>query len=409
MELAPKKLWNRNFSLLVIGQLISIFGNQVLTFALPLYILQTQESPALFGTVLGLSFLPLIVASPIGGIMADRLKKQKIMFWLDVTITVMIVLFIIVSNIFTTAIVAIVIFKLLALNIIQGMYMPCVQGGTPLLVPPDKLVKANSATSAVNTLSNVAAPAVAAFLLGIFGLSSILVVSAVCFVITAVMDLLIRFPYEKQQSGGSVVLIVKRDAAQAYRFVKEHPVLIKIAAIMCIMAMIAGGVLMVGIPVFALRDLGLSLEHVGVGRGISWTGALIGTAITGSLGERLTIKSVPLTSMLLSLSLVPVGIALIFDMHYFVAFGIMVVSDFAFAAIMLPWMIPMWAYAQKITPAELVGKVMSLFSAIPFFAFGIGYLIFGLLFEQFYYASWFIVFIAAFIIGIVALLIRRHF
>ncbi|MCL2619610.1 MAG: MFS transporter [Defluviitaleaceae bacterium] len=381
----------------------------MLTFALPLYILQTQESPALFGTVLGLSFLPLIIASPIGGIMADRLKKQRIMFWLDVTITIMIVLFMIVSGMFSVAIVPIVIIKLLMLNIIQGMYMPCVQGGTPLLVPADKLVRANSATSAVNTLSNVAAPAVAAFLLGMFGLFSILLVSAICFAITAVMDLLIRFPYEKQQSGGNIIQIVKNDTAQAYHFVKKHPILMKIAAIMCVSAMIAGGVLMVGIPVFALQDLGLSLEHVGIGRGISWTGALVGTAITSTLGERLTIKSVPLTSVLLALALIPVGIALIFDMHHLVAFGIMVASDFAFSIIMLPWMIPMWAYVQKITPPDLVGKVMSLFSAIPFFAFGIGYLVFGLLFERFYNVSWLIVFVSSAIILVVALLVGKYF
>ena len=45
------KLWNRDFSLLIIGKIISILGNMILTFALPLYILHISGSPALFGYI----------------------------------------------------------------------------------------------------------------------------------------------------------------------------------------------------------------------------------------------------------------------------------------------------------------------------------------------------------------------
>ncbi len=50
------KLWNKDFTLVVIGQIISLFGNAVLRFALPLYILEQSGSPALFGQVSALAF-----------------------------------------------------------------------------------------------------------------------------------------------------------------------------------------------------------------------------------------------------------------------------------------------------------------------------------------------------------------
>ena len=75
MELTVKKLWNRDFSLLVIGQIMSIFGNMILSFALPLYILDISESAAHYGFVLAVPYVSLVLISPFGGIIADRLRK----------------------------------------------------------------------------------------------------------------------------------------------------------------------------------------------------------------------------------------------------------------------------------------------------------------------------------------------
>jgi MFS family permease len=211
------KLWNRDFSLLIIGQIISIFGNMILTFALPLYILYISNSPALFGLVLGVSNIPLLLMSPVGGIIADRFRKQRIMFWLDATTTAIIVAYIIASG-FLLAVIPIVIVKLMALNSIQAIYMPAVQAGVPALVPEEKLVTANSVVQLVNSFSAMAGMAIAGMLFARFGIMPILVVSAVCFAITAVMDLLIRIPFKKQEATGGMFKIVKPQRAAKVRF-----------------------------------------------------------------------------------------------------------------------------------------------------------------------------------------------
>ena len=272
MEVTVKELWNKNFSILLVGKFFSIFGNQVLTFALPLYILQISGSPGLFGAILGLSFLPLAVTSPIGGIMADRLKKQLIMFWLDATVTAIIVLYMIISGMFG-AVVPIIMVKLLALNAIQGIYVPAVQASTPLLVPEDKLVRANSFIETVNTLANTAAPAAAGILLAGFGLYPILVVCAICFAITAVMDLLIRVPYKKQQGDKKILQLVKSDMIPALHYAtKENSTLVIIAILMIIIPMFLSGVFAIGIPVFITQNFGMGTEYAGIARAIGWSG-----------------------------------------------------------------------------------------------------------------------------------------
>ena len=78
-----QKLFSKDFTLVVIGQIISLFGNAALRFALPLYLLNKTGSSALYGAVTACAFLPMVLLSPVGGIVADRVNKRNIMVALD--------------------------------------------------------------------------------------------------------------------------------------------------------------------------------------------------------------------------------------------------------------------------------------------------------------------------------------
>ena len=78
-----KKLFTKDFTLVVIGQIISLFGNAAVRFALPLYLLNLTGSSALYGTVTACAFIPSILLSPVGGMIADRVNKRNIMVVLD--------------------------------------------------------------------------------------------------------------------------------------------------------------------------------------------------------------------------------------------------------------------------------------------------------------------------------------
>ena len=86
-------LFQRDFTLVVIGQIISLFGNAILRFALPLYLLRITGSPALFGIVTACSFAPMVVLSLVGGVLADRVNKRDIMVVLDFSTAALIAIF----------------------------------------------------------------------------------------------------------------------------------------------------------------------------------------------------------------------------------------------------------------------------------------------------------------------------
>ena len=74
MQTPKNTLRQRDFIIVLLGQIISLFGNAILRFALPLHLLRATGSAALFGGVSALSFAPMIVLSLLGGVLADRAK-----------------------------------------------------------------------------------------------------------------------------------------------------------------------------------------------------------------------------------------------------------------------------------------------------------------------------------------------
>lgn len=75
------------FFLIVLGQIISLFGNAALRFALPLYLLRQTGSAALYGGITALAMLPALVGMLTGGALADRCRKARLMALLDLVTT----------------------------------------------------------------------------------------------------------------------------------------------------------------------------------------------------------------------------------------------------------------------------------------------------------------------------------
>ena len=78
-----QKLFCRNFVLLILGQVTSLFGNFILRLALSMYVLDATGSAAVFAGILSAAMVPTIMLSPLGGILADRADRRTVMVVLD--------------------------------------------------------------------------------------------------------------------------------------------------------------------------------------------------------------------------------------------------------------------------------------------------------------------------------------
>lgn len=132
-------LFQKDFTLVVIGQIISLFGNAILRFALPLYLLRETGSPSLFGAVTACSFIPMIIFSLFGGVLADRVNKRNIMVILDFGTAAIIAVFYLIHGILP--IVPIMIVCLMLLYSISGAYQPAVQASIPALLENEQIMR----------------------------------------------------------------------------------------------------------------------------------------------------------------------------------------------------------------------------------------------------------------------------
>ncbi|MGB2579461.1 MFS family permease [Elusimicrobium simillimum] len=148
--------FSKDFMLVAAGQIISIFGNQILRYALPLYLLRETGSAALFGTILAVSFIPMLILFPIGGIIADRGNKRNIMVILDFSTAVLICLFYLMAG--KVGVVPLIAVTMVILYAIQGAYQPAVQASVPVLLEKKYIMQGNSIINLITSLSSMVGP-----------------------------------------------------------------------------------------------------------------------------------------------------------------------------------------------------------------------------------------------------------
>ena len=212
------KLFRRDFTLVVIGQIISLFGNAILRFALLLYLLRETGSSTLFGVVTACSFAPMVILSMVGGVLADRVNKRNIMVGLDFSTVAIIKLFYFSLGKIPT--VPLFIIVLMLLYGISGTYQPAVQASVPLLVVKEKLIAGNAVVNQVNTISSLLGPVIGGVMFTLWGVAPILLLSAVRFTFSAIMEIFIHIPHETRPREAGVFQVVGMDLKESYKFVK---------------------------------------------------------------------------------------------------------------------------------------------------------------------------------------------
>ncbi len=214
-----QKLFTKDFTLVVIGQIISLFGNATIRFALPLYLLNLTGSSALYGTVMAFAFIPTILLSPIGGIVADRINKRNIMVILDFFTAAVILTFSLLMN--GVSLIPLLTVTLMFLYGIAGAYQPSVQASIPALVSHENFMAANSIINAISSFASLTGPVFGGILYSAYGLRPILWVCMVCFTLSAIMEIFIKIPFQKQTSKGGIWKTAGTDFAESIRFIRN--------------------------------------------------------------------------------------------------------------------------------------------------------------------------------------------
>lgn len=407
-----KSIYSKDFLLILIGQIISLFGNQILRFALPLYLLQQTGSSTLFGTISACSFIPMIILFPIGGIIADRANKRNIMVILDFSTSALIIFFTIMAKVFY--IVPLIAVTMIILFAIQGAYQPAVKSSIPILIDKEYLMQANSMVDIISSLANMVGPVVGGLLFSLFGLSPVLYISIVCFFISAIMEIFIKIPFERKEREENIFLTGFCDMKESFRYIfKEKTILWKISIIYGIVSMLLCSLFVIALPVLITQNLGFSESMAnrlyGYAEGIIAAGSVTGGLLAGILSKKLKAKTIPYLIIGCASSILLGGLALQ-AFHSSIAIYIVLVSGCSILMILSTlFQIQMMSYVQILTPSELIGKVISCVICVCMCSNPIGQFIYGFIFEHINKYTYIPFYVAAFIVISMGVLSRRLF
>ena len=373
-------LFRRDFTLVVIGQIISLFGNAIVRFALPLYLLRQTGSAALFGAVGAASFIPAVLCFPIGGVAADRINKRTIMAVLDFFTAGLILAFALLLG--RAPLVPLTAACLMLLYGIAGAYQPAVQASIPLLAEPEQLTSANAVINMVSTLSGLLGPVVGGVLFGAFGIRPILWVGIGCFFLSAVMELFIHIPHQPQDAAGSVLSTVWRDLEESWRFIRQQrPVFLSAMVVLALFNLVLSAALIVGIPVAVVQVLNMSDSRLGITQGAMGLGGLFGGVLTAFLGARLRLRRGGLVLLAASLTAAVMGLALLPGVSPSAGWWAVTAMSFTVMVLSTMLVVVLSAAVQSQTPPDLLGKVMAFIMAVSNCASPLGQAVYGALFE----------------------------
>jgi MFS family permease len=380
------KKFGINFKLVLISQIISLIGGNILRFALLLFILDLTQSAGIFGLVTAASQIPVMLFAIPGGIIADRMNKKKLIVFFDGIKTVICAALLVIFLTSTYSVMNLTIFIAIFMAIVT-LFGPILTAATPSVVDQDVLVEANGAIQAVNAMSELLSFVLGGVLIATIGIMNIIILAGIAFLISTVIDLFIKIPYEKQEAEFGVIKTAGLDMKDSLRYaVKENSFIIKSSLLFAVIALLFLPILTVALPYIVRIEFGASDTMFGISQAVSAFGMLLGGMLSGKFKKWLDIKYFSkLILMMASLCLVlaiavytPLfgdGMAIPFWLFNIGLMLIMVFLTFGNITVM--------ALVQEQVPAHYLGKIIALVITIANFAAPVGQYVFGLLMELF--------------------------
>lgn len=377
-----EKLFTRNFTLLILGQVSSLTGNYTLKFALSMYVLEQTGSASIFAGMLSAALLPTVLLSPFGGILADRANRKHIMVALDALsgLSVLAAGLLLPLGRELWVIGAL----LVLLSVLAAFESPTVQACVPQMVSPQNLVQGNAVVSQVSAVTSLATPFLGSLFYTAFGIGPVFAAAVVGFWLTSLLECMIHLEYQKPPRTAGIGAIVREDLALSAHFLRrEQPDILKLLLLAALAGMFVSGTAVVGFPYLVRTVLGLSATYYGAAESAMGAAAILGSLCAGLLGKKLRVRDMAAIFLSFGLSLFPIGLSFLLPVGRMARYGVLL---FFFCVCQLGVCI-FSTYAitliQQRTPKQLMGKVMSCVFTFSMCAQPVGQVVYGALFDCF--------------------------
>jgi MFS family permease len=272
---------NRDFRLFFTAQLISSAGDWFLIVALSGLVLKLTDSPGLAAAVFVAYSLPYAFATFVGGPLADRLDRRRLMIVTNLVMGLLAVGFFLVRD---RADLWLLYVLAAGISAVSALFEPAASASVPNLVDPEDLGAANALTGAAWGVMMAVGAAAGGLVVAAYGVHAGYTVDAASFAIAAVLVWLIRRPTSRPREPHveHPGLISATREAMAYAR-RDHRVLVLFAARLGMGTAIG---LVALLPVIAINVLHAGDRGTGILFAFRGVGFLIGPFLIRSVIKR---------------------------------------------------------------------------------------------------------------------------
>lgn len=342
--LAP--LRHRRFALMWAGAFVSNIGTWMETVGVGILVTETTGQATWTGVVAAAGFVPAAVLGPVGGALADRLERKKLLM---ITTTIQTLLAALLTTLAATGtpsplVVTLIVF---ASGCASAIGFPTYQSVLPDLVPPEDLVGAVALSSAQWNLGRVIGPALAGIVIGFGGYAWAFSINTLSFAAVFVAVAALTLP-ASHHDGSSIIKSIKTGIDYTRRDAGLRAIIIFMVVNTFLAAPFIALVPAMAIKVFDGGAGATSLLTTAQGMGAVVMALSLG-ALASRFGSRRTLMgvlwAVPFT--LMAYALAP-------------SLWVSAIAIFAVGLVYLGALSSFMSIGQMRAPAQVRGRVMSL-------------------------------------------------
>ena len=355
----PSLRGNPDFLRLWTAETVSQLGTQVSALAIPFVAIDILRASTFEVALLNVvAFLPFLLIGLPAGVWVDRLRRRPVMIAGDLGRALAL------STIPAAFLLgALTIVQLYVVGFVVGVltvfFDVAYQSYLPSVVARDQLQEGNANLEISRAGAQVVGPGLAGVLIGVLRAPIAVALDSLSFLGSALFLVLIRLPEPPPQSHrpeGKLRAGIRREIAEGLRYVVGHPYLRSIAACTATLNLfgnIANAVLLV----FAVRELGMTAEAIGLAFSVGATGALLGAFLANRISSRLGVgPTIIVFAAIGGWSLLPFALAPA-GMPAPILVGLVAIYGFVAGLSAVVYNVAQVSLRQAITPARMQGRM----------------------------------------------------
>ena len=273
-----KKLWNKDFILMLQGSAFSVLGDVLYSVAIGYWVYDQTGSSALMGLMSSISMFMTMFLSPFTGSIIDKCNRKAIIVGMDVVRGIIMLVIGALAFGEKLSVGAVLAAAFLA-SACSLFFNPAVSTFMLDIIPHDDMVRGQSVSSGLSSLISLIGKAISGALVAFLGVPLIIVINGISYLISAFTEMFLTVPKTKQQGETVTVQRILEDFRIAFREIFQNSFLCLFIPSALILNLLGAGPMTLMLPF--MLEKGFTVDMYGYAMSAETLASLVAVVLLG--------------------------------------------------------------------------------------------------------------------------------